>query len=181
MENGKLKMGNEREKSNNKDFSASSFPYSVEKVCAACGAQIERGAAKFCRVCGKLLTEDYQPLDRLRASYRLQGKSFGFENARKTEEAETIETENLFDENKNSASETAKAFVVYSLVPYIGILFCPFALLTGGVGVFVSYRKPFLGGRQTSVYSIAFGVIIFAVQILLWWLLYIIPELSRKI
>jgi hypothetical protein len=143
-------------------------------ICTACGTGIEREFAKFCRVCGKLLVEDYQPLDTLRASYRLQGKSFQFESPEK------IETESLFKENKNAASETASAFVVYSLVPYLGILFCPGAFLMGGIGVFTAYRKPFLGGGKTSVYSIALSVVIFAIQILLWWLLYIIPELGRN-
>ena len=141
--------------------------------CSACGTQIEREFAKFCRVCGKLLLEDYEPLDTLRASYRLQGKSFQFEQKEKVT--------NLFAENKNSASSTASAFVVYSLVPYLGILFCPGAFLMGSIGVFVSHRKPYLGGGKTSIYSIALSVIIFAIQILLWWLLYLIPELGRRI
>ena len=139
--------------------------------CSACGAGITRDEAKFCRICGKLLLEDYQPLDTLRASYRLQGKSFQFE--------EKKEITDLFEEDKNSASSTASAFVVYSLVPYLGILFCPGAFVMGSIGVFVSYRKPYLGGKRTSLYSIVLSVIIFAVQILLWWLLYIIPELGR--
>jgi len=139
--------------------------------CSACGTQIERKFARFCRVCGKLLLEDYQPLDTLRASYRLQGKSFQFEQKEKIAD--------LFAENKNSASSTASAFVVYSLVPYLGILFCPGAFLMGGIGVFISYRKPHLGGGRTSIYSIALSIIIFAIQILLWWLLYIIPELGK--
>ena len=142
-------------------------------ACSACGSEIEREFSKFCRVCGKLLLEDYQPLDRLRSSYRLQGKSFQFEQS----EEITV----LFEENRNSASSTASAFVVYSLVPYLGILFCPGAFLMGGIGAFTAYRNPFLGGGKTSVYSIALSVIIFAIQILLWWLLYIIPELGRNI
>lgn len=139
--------------------------------CSACGAEAERDYAKFCRVCGKLLLEDYQPLDTLRASYRMQGKSFQF--------GQTEEITDLFTENKNSASSTASAFVVYSLVPYLGILFCPGAFLMGGIGVFVSYRKPYLGGGKTSIYSIALSLIIFVIQILLWWLLYLIPELGK--
>lgn len=149
---------------------------SADFVCSACGTSATRDFAKFCRVCGKLLLEEYQPLDTLRASYRLQGKNFQFQTA---EKSENEETEHLFEENKNSASSTASAFVVYSLVPYLGILFCPFALLTGGFGILTAYRKPYLGGGKTSVYSIALSVIIFAIQILLWWLLYIIPELGR--
>jgi len=142
--------------------------------CSACGAATRREFAKFCRVCGKLLLEDYQPLDTLRASYRLQGRDFQFEKS------DEQKAENLFAENKNSASSTASAFVVYSLVPYLGILFCPGAFLMGGFGVFTAYRKPYLGGGRTSVYSIVLSVIIFAVQILLWWLLYIIPELGKQ-
>ena len=143
--------------------------------CSACGAATRREFAKFCRVCGKLLLEEYQPLDTLRASYRLQGRSFQFEKS------DAREAKNLFEENKNSASETASAFVVYSLVPYLGILFCPGAFVMGGIGAFVSYRKPYLGGGKTSIYSIALSVIIFVIQILLWWLLYIIPELGKQI
>jgi len=141
--------------------------------CPACGAETERDYAKFCRVCGKLLLEEYQPLDTIRASYRLQGKTFQFEKSDKQEA-------NLFGENNNSASSTASAFVVYSLVPYLGILFCPGAFLMGGIGAFVAHRKPYLGGGKTSFYSIALSVIVFAIQILLWWLLYIIPELGRN-
>lgn len=145
--------------------------------CSACGNHAGRDFAKFCRVCGKHLLEDYQPLDTLRASYRLQGKSFEFE---KPKEANSEEAINLFEENKNAASATATAFVVYSLVPYLGILFCPGAFLMGGFGILTAYRQPSLGGGKTSLYSIILSVIIFAIQILLWWLLYIIPELGRR-
>src|SRR5688500_4448995 len=90
---------------------------SLSLICSACGAEATRETAKFCLTCGKLLREDYQPLDTLRASYRLQGKSFGLEAPRKEE------TVDLFQLNKNSVSETAWACFVYSLVPYLGILF----------------------------------------------------------
>lgn len=181
MENEKRKI-NQADNRTREEFSVFRSAYIVENICAACGAQAVRENAKFCRVCGKLLREEYQPLDRLRASYSLQQRGggdwfSGFTKKRKTAETET---ENLFDENKNSASETAKALVVYSLVPYLGILFCPFALLSGGVGIFTAYRKPFLGGARTSAYSVILGFLIFAVQIFLWWLLYIIPELGRN-
>ena len=143
--------------------------------CSACGTEVTREFAKFCRVCGKTLEEDYEPLDALRASYRLQGKTFQFDSK------QIRETVNLFEEDKNSASSTAWAFVVYSLVPYLGILFCPGAMLMGGIGIYVSYRKPYLGGGRAGAYSIALSMIIFAIQILLWWLLYLIPELGKGI
>lgn len=155
--------------------SADAFAPHFSSLCPACGSDAQRNDAKFCNVCGKLLLEEYQPLDVLRASYRLQGKKFQFESNQP--EAEI----NLFDENKNSASETASAFVVYSLVPYLGILFCPGAFLMGGIGALAAHRKPYLGGGRTSIYSIALSIVILAVQILLWWLLYLIPELGRRV
>ena len=171
MDNEKLIMDNEERAARREKLSVINYPLSI--ICPACGTTATRDYAKFCRVCGKLLLEEYQPLDTLRASYRLQGEKF--------QVAEAEEVTELFVEKKNSASSTASAFVVYSLVPYLGILFCPGALLMGGIGAYVSYRKPYLGGGRTSIYSIVLSVIIFAIQVLLWWLLYIIPELGKRI
>jgi len=173
MENEKWQIDNKERNSAGEKLSIADFPLSTEKICSACGANAVRIDAKFCLVCGKILSEDYEPLDRLRASYRLQWKSFSIENR------EQEKVVNLFERNENSASETAKALVVYSLVPYLGILFCPFALFSGGFGIFTAYRKPNLGGWHASIYSVALTFIIFTVQIFLWWLLYIIPELGK--
>ena len=142
-------------------------------ICSACGTQVEREFAKFCRVCGKLLLEDYEPLDQLRASYRLQGKSFEFPIEKKEQAI------NLFEENKNPVSQTAWACLVYSFVPYIGILFVPLTFLVGGFGVIVARRQPHLGGRKLAAVSFVLSFVVLAVQIFLWWLLYIIPELGR--
>ncbi|MGI9035945.1 MAG: hypothetical protein ACR2GD_07900 [Pyrinomonadaceae bacterium] len=173
MENGKRKTENERAELNREKFSVFQSSFPVEKSCSACGTAATRRFAKFCRVCGKLLREDYEPLDALRASYNLQRRQIGFEpKARQN-------SENLFEKNENPASETAWAFAVYALVPYLGILFCPGAILIGGIGVFTAYRKPYLGGRKISLASIFLGVIVFVTQIFLWWLLYIIPELNK--
>lgn len=81
--------------------------------------------------------------------------------------------------NSNGASTTAMAFVAYALVPYLGILFCPGALLMGAVGLLRWHRAPHLGGRRASVTSIAAGVVILCAQLFLWWILYKIPEWSR--
>lgn len=175
MENEKRKTENKERDLNRERLFGNQYPLSAEKVCPACGASRRRGAAKFCRVCGKSLAEGYEPLDRLRASYRLLEKSAPAEVAPR---AEIVD---LFQTNKNSASESAKALVVYSLVPYLGILFCPFAAVSGGVGAFVAYRQPALGGGRASVYSIALTVVVFAVQLFLWWLLYLVPELGKSV
>lgn len=145
------------------------------RICSACGAQAQREEAKFCLVCGKYLFEDYQPLDNLRASYRLQGQSFLIENRRNAEAA------NLFEQNKNSVAQTAWACVVYSFVPYLGILFVPLAFFVGGFGYIASRRRPQIGGRRLALVSIALSFVVLIVQIFLWWLLYIIPELGRQI
>ncbi|MEP6923620.1 MAG: hypothetical protein ABI954_04070 [Pyrinomonadaceae bacterium] len=144
-------------------------------ICAICGAEAIRAQAKFCAVCGHNLREDYAPLDALRASYNLRKQT----TKRSVSQPKPNKVQKLFAEDHNSAASTAMAFVVYSLVPYLGILFCPGALILGGIGLAVSVRKPHLGGRQTATYSLLLGSIILTIQVLLWWLLYIIPELNK--
>jgi hypothetical protein len=144
-------------------------------TCSACGADARRGNAKFCLVCGKLLREDYQPLDTLRASYRMQGKAIEMRRA------ETEQVMDLFEQNKNTVSQTAWACLVYSFVPYLGILFIPLTFLIGGFGYFTALRQPQLGGRRLALISISISFVVLAVQIFLWWLLFIIPELGKQI
>jgi hypothetical protein len=139
--------------------------------CPACGALARRIGARFCLVCGKSMKEDYQPLDTIRASYGLQGKKIRFN------EPEREEPKNLFEENKNSASQTAWVCVVYSMVPYLGVLFIPFAFVIGGAGYVVAWRRPQLGGRRLAVVCVGVSFLILGVQVFLWWLLYIIPTL----
>ena len=146
-----------------------------KRPCTACGAEARRGNAKFCLVCGKLLREDYQPLDTLRASYRMQGKSFEFQTG------ELEDLKDLFEQNKNTVSQTAWACLVYSFVPYLGILFIPFTFVIGGFGYFTALREPQLGGRRLALISIGISFVVLAVQLFLWWLLYIIPELEKQI
>lgn len=141
--------------------------------CPACGSSVLRDAAKYCLDCGKLLMEDYQPLDLIRASYGLQGKTFVFNSVAAGGGGR------LFEENKNSISQTAWACTVYSMVPYLGILFVPFALVIAGVGYAAARRVPEMGGRRLALISVGVSLLVLAVQILLWWLLYIIPELEQ--
>jgi uncharacterized membrane protein len=142
------------------------------KLCSACGAEARRVGARFCLVCGKSMREGYQPLDTIRASYGLQGKHLEFGQLEKEE------PKNLFEENKNSVSQTAWACVVYSMVPYLGILFVPFAFIISGAGYVVAYRKPQLGGRRLAMVCIGLTLVVLAVQIVLWWLLYFIPKVG---
>jgi hypothetical protein len=175
-ENGKRKTENAARESKGEQFSAFHSPSSVPVICSACGTEARRENARFCLVCGKLLLEGYQPLDALRASYRMQGKTFSPAEPKQAEEIQ-----NLFEKNENSVSQTAWACVVYSFVPYLGILFVPFAFLVGSFGVLVSYRKPYLGGRKLSLVSVGLSFVVLVVQISLWWLLYFIPEIGKQL
>ena len=73
-------------------------------------------------------------------------------------------------------SGTARAFATYSLVPYLGIIFCPGAVLIGMMGVVRSYRsKQTSEGRHVCYISTIVGVVVLGIQIFLWWILYRVP------
>jgi ABC-type sulfate transport system permease component len=78
---------------------------------------------------------------------------------------------------------TAKAFATYALVPYLGILFCPGAVLLGTVGVVRSYRSNHVSResyRLTCYASTIVGLVILVIQLLLWWILYQAPMWARE-
>jgi len=74
---------------------------------------------------------------------------------------------------------TARAFATYSLVPYLGIVFCPGAVLLGTVGVVRSYRSN-QESRGVCYASTIVGVVVLAVQLLLWWILYQVPRWAQE-
>ena len=80
---------------------------------------------------------------------------------------------------ESGAAATAMAFVTYALVPYLGILFCPGALLFGGVGLIRAWRAPHAGHARASALSLALALLVLCAQLLLWWILYKVPEWSR--
>lgn len=86
----------------------------------------------------------------------------------------------MLEEESSGLAATARAFATYSLVPYLGILFCPGAVAVGTVGVVRSYNSR-LGSAQmaavrTACYlSIATGAVVLIGQLLLWWILYQVP------
>jgi len=79
---------------------------------------------------------------------------------------------------------TARAFATYSLVPYLGIVFCPGAVVLGAVGVVRSYRSQQVSGessRGACYASTIVGVVVLAVQLLLWWILYQAPMWANQL
>ena len=74
----------------------------------------------------------------------------------------------------NSVADTARASIVYSMVPYLGILFVPVALAASTYG-FTRSASPY---RRRFLLCAAASFLVLAVQLLLWWLLYLIPKLG---
>ena len=85
------------------------------------------------------------------------------------------------EDDRGGLAATAKAFATYSLVPYLGILFCPGAVLFGTLGVARSYRtRNETGDRKSCYFSAIAGVVVLLLQTLLWWTLYKVPEWARE-
>jgi hypothetical protein len=101
-----------------------------ENLCPACGSG--SGNTVLCPVCGKLISEGFQPLDAIRSSYNMQ---------RKRLTADEPVTPDPFQPNRTIARDTAWACNVYSMVPYIGIVFLPFAFDFGSFGYVDAHRK----------------------------------------
>jgi hypothetical protein len=153
------------------------------RACPACGAEARRVDARYCSACGCSLDESYLPTDALRASYNLEQRHRTVSRNVSKANVKPLKSSmsSIFPaRNNNGASTTALAFVTYSLVPYLGILFCPGAVVMGSVGLFNSYRAPERGGRRASYMGVTFGVLIFCAQIFLWWILYKIPEWAAR-
>lgn len=82
---------------------------------------------------------------------------------------DTANRVSLFEESKSFASSAVWACAVYSLVPFIGVLFVPFIFVFGAVGL--------VRGESAAIRAMAAGVLILIVQVVLWWLLYAVPFL----
>jgi hypothetical protein len=172
------------------------------RECGACGSAARRPSARYCSTCGREFVEDYFPADSLRASYRFESprESYAIEAARgprvkrqrhqrprrRVALPKGFRGSVMQGRDSSGASSSALAFAAYALVPYLGILFCPGALLFGGVGLVRSLHAPHAAGRRDSALGLALGLLILCAQLLLWWILlllwwilYKVPEWSR--
>jgi hypothetical protein len=150
----------------------------LKRACLSCGTDELRANARFCMACGRELEDlSYRPAAALRATYHLQQQrrtGIHQDNAKKG-----MRLPNFIKSptpNRNSASSTSMAFVTYALVPYLGILFCPGAVLMGGIGLIRHWRLPHVGGRGASYAGVFCGIVIFGAQVFLWWILYKVPQ-----
>lgn len=154
-------------------MNAEETPIRTGTVCSACGTSVPISEERFCPVCSKLLSEDYQPLDALRSSYGLQRQTLPMVDAG------VVSAEQVFGTRReNNLAELSWACFVYSLVPYLGILFIPVTFFLGTVAGIWSGRRDDRAGVRLAFGTVAGSVPVLAVQILLWWLLYLIPELG---
>ena len=161
-------------------------------ACSACGARARRSGARYCSTCGGALhNEEYFPVDSLRASYRFERPRGSYEVNAASRDArrrrvnrraasKSLKVEVMPRRDYNGASSSALACVAYALVPYLGILFCPGALVFGGVGLLRSRRSPHACGRRDAALGIILGLLILCAQLVLWWILYKVPEWSRQ-
>ena len=154
-------------------------------VCPACSTQARRANARFCATCGRTLREhDYLPADTLRSSYHQQHRHPPLMPGHEPHRA-CISPRTAFKARanrpaqQNSATQLARAFVTYSLVPYLGILFCPGAIICGVISLLLARRTHGRGNTRTATRSIALGFIIFGAHVFLWWILYLVPLWSR--
>lgn len=140
--------------------------------CAACGAQQARSSANFCRVCGKNLKENYQPLDLLRSSYRLQRKKIVIDMPHKAQHISSFAPE------ENASGSFAWACFVYSLVPYLGMLFIPFTVAIAVISIRLALCSNNAESLRLSRFALFGSIVVLVVQIFLWWLLYFIPSIA---
>ena len=84
----------------------------------------------------------------------------------------------LFERPPTTISDVVRACNVYSTVPYLGVLFVPFTI---GFGIYCyvdGSRKLRADQCRSALFGVGLSLIILSVQIFLWWLLYIIPEIG---
>lgn len=86
--------------------------------------------------------------------------------------------EKLFDTAGDPIADLAWAGLVYSFVPYLGILFTPVAIIFGSIDLMRNFRG---GESRRPMRGLAMAVVMGAVQIFLWYLLYAVPKLGRTI
>ena len=160
----------------------------VVRACAACGAEARREGARFCETCGRRLDEDYFPTESLRASYSFERRAAAPASNRRREAAAARRppagrarprAEFMSVKRENGAAATGLAFVTYALVPYLGILFCPGALVMGGLGLWRASRAPHAPGRRAAALCVTLGLVVLCVQLVLWWVLYKVPEWTQ--
>lgn len=77
----------------------------------------------------------------------------------------------LMISRQNNLTAGAFAFVTFSVVPFLGVLFCPFALLLGICSWLQLARHPHPIRTVRPAIAVSLAVVISGVQLSLWWML----------
>ncbi|MGH9943046.1 MAG: hypothetical protein ACRD9R_11895 [Pyrinomonadaceae bacterium] len=174
----------------------------VTPGCPACGASARRDSARFCSTCGRRLEDSaYEPADSLLSSYHRQ--RLGAPHDMTLSENQSIKSERLNavatprrrralavwllgprnESAGGAAAATAAAFIAYGLVPYLGILFCPGALVFAGVALARTHgpagRWQARHAKRAAVRRLLLALVVLGVQLFLWWILYKVPEWAK--
>jgi hypothetical protein len=144
----------------------------VPSVCPACGGVARRASARFCATCGRSLgAGDYLPTDTLRASYHHQHNRPPLVPGHQPHRACIGRFGPARDpraEPQDGVLRIARALVVYALIPYLGILFCPCAVIMGGSAWLYARRAPECGSPRAAVRYVILAIVIFYAQTFLW-------------
>ena len=100
----------------------------------------------------------------IRSSYRLHGTLATNESA----------PDDLFGDDAPLSGDIAWACVVYSMVPYLGVLF----ILPAFAAIIYGSLSPVVNRQRNLSMMTAAAIFILAAQIILWWLLYLIPKIG---
>jgi hypothetical protein len=144
--------------------------------CPACGAAARRAGAHFCATCGRGLREhSYAPADSLLASYHLQHSrpAMLIGQGMRGVGSERATANRRLEESGVLTGGSALVIIIFAFMPFIGILFCPCAVV---MGVIHLRRATDAHGQRVAVFNIVCGILILGAHAFLWWLLYLMAQ-----
>ena len=78
-------------------------------------------------------------------------------------------------QEKSLTSRSAFACNVYSMVPYVGVVFLPLAFVIGGLDYLRAFKSGDSKDLRFGLGSLALTLFLTAVQVFLWSLFYFVP------
>lgn len=154
------------------EFSKEKKVSATGRACAACGQVGNRLTARYCSACGQDLNSDFSPARSLMASYYQQRTRALAVVGRVEPALGTIARE-------DGLTAFAFAFVTFSVVPFLGIMFCPIALLFS-VCCFARRTTHARTELTKPAVAIALTLVISVAQIGLWWMLVQVPGATPR-
>ena len=139
-------------------------------MCPACGARGWRAAARYCATCGRGLRErEYSPADRLRASYRWPAVT---QPARRECHARAVR---LRRRRRNEQTERGYVFLAYSLLPFVGLVFCvcAYAYCKAGLRDALACRRKHAASEARR--GVAYAVLLAGAQAFIWLVAFVLP------